>query len=404
MSTSLLYHTFGIRGYEYRKTEFIEGATMFWVEPPRARLRCAGCGSAAVTLRGTAPRLFRSLPIGSKPVSIAIDVPRVHCPKCNVVRQVRIGFADERKSYTRAFARYALELTQYCTIQDVARHLGVSWDLIKELKKAYLQRHYRRPKLGHLKRLAIDELCIGRGHNYRTLVLDLDSGAIVFVGNGKGADALKPFWRRLKSSRAKIEAVAADLSPAYTLAVREHLPKATLVYDRFHLMKLFNEKLSDLRRDLYREATDRLHKQVLKGTRWLLLMNSENLDDSKGERQHLQEALKLNESLATAYYLKEELRQFWEQPDIFTAALFLGRWMRRAEASGIRMLQDFAKTLGTHRHGLLAWYTHPISTGPLEGTNNKIRALTRQAYGFRDQQYFLLQLYALHETRLLLVG
>lgn len=404
MSTSLLYHTFGIRGYEYRKTEFIEGATMFWVEPPRERLRCAGCGSAEVTVRGKVPRVFRSVPIGSKPVSIALDVPRVQCAQCGGVRQVRIGFADERKSYTRAFARYALELTQYCTIQDVARLLGVSWDLVKELKKSYLHRHYRKPKLRHLKQLAIDELCIGRGHNYRTLVLDLETGAIVFVGQGKGADALKPFWRRLKSSRAKIEAVAADLSPAYTLAVREHLPAATLVYDRFHLMKLFNEKLSDLRRDLHREATDQLHKDVLKGTRWLLLMNSENLDDAKGERQRLEEALSLNKSLATAYYLKEELRQFWEQTSSFSASVFLTSWIRRAEASGIRILQAFAKTLAIHRSGLLAWYTHPISTGPLEGTNNKIRALTRQAYGFRDQHYFLLQLYALHQTRLQLVG
>jgi transposase len=404
MSTSLLYHTCGIRGYEYRRTEFVEGTTLFWVEQPRERLRCAGCGSAEVTVRGKVPRVFRSVPIGSKPVSIALDVPRVHCAQCDVVRQVRIGFAQERKSYTRAFARYALELTRYGTIQDVARHLGVGWDLIKELKKAHLARHYRRPKLRHLKRLAIDELCIGRGHQYRTLVLDLDSGAIVFVGQGKGADALEPFWRRLKSSHAKIEAVAADLSPAYTLAVREHLPQATLVYDRFHLMKLFNEKLSDLRRELHREATDQLHKDVLKGTRWLLLKNPENLDDAKGERQHLDEALQLNQSLATAYYLKEDLRQFWEQPDLFAASRFLSRWIRRAEASGIRLLQDFAKTLGSHRHGLLAWYMHSISTGPLEGTNNKIRALTRQAYGFRDQEYFLLQLYALHEARFLLVG
>lgn len=404
MSTSLLYHTCGVRGYDYRKTEFLEGVTLFWIEPSRERLACPCCGSSQVTLRGTVPRVFRSVPIGSKPVSIAIDVPRVHCVKCDVVRQVKLGFADEKRRYTRAFGRYALELSQYATLQDVARHLGVSWDLVKELKKTHLARRYQRPKLGHLTHLAIDELCIGRSHNYRTLVLDLDSGAIVFVGKGKGADALKPFWRRLKASRAQIRAVAVDLSPAYTLAVREHLPDAMLVYDRFHLMKLFNEKLSELRRELHREATDRLHRDVLKGIRWLLLRNRENLDDVKGERRRLLEALKLNESLAIAYYLKEELRLFWEQPDVLTAALFLTSWIRRAEASGIRVLQTLAKTLASHRQGLLAWYTHPISTGPLEATNNKIRALTRQAYGFRDQQYFILQLYALHESRFLLIG
>jgi transposase len=337
-------------------------------------------------------------------VAIVLEVARVYCPKCNATRQVRVGFADEYRRHTRAFARYALELTGMATIQDVADHLCVGWDLIKELKKSDLARRFRKPKLGGLKHLAIDEICLGRGRRFRTLVLDLDTGAIVFVGQGKGADALKPFWKRLTASRARIRAVAIDLSRAYAKAVRENLPNAALVYDRFHVVKLFNEKLSELRRELYREATDQLAKQVLKGTRWLLLMNPENLDDAKGEHRRLEEALKLNESLAKAYYLKEDLRQLWEQSDRRAAERFLTHWIRKAEASGVRMLKDFARTLAVHRRGLLDWYTYPISTGPLEGTNNKIRALTRQAYGFRDIEYFILQLYALHETRFLLVG
>lgn len=404
MSTSLLYHAWGIRGYEYQATKHIEETVLFMIHQPREKLRCPRCGTADVAARGSVPRTFRSLPVGGRPVMIGLDVARVHCAKCELTRQVKIGFADERRRYTRAFARYALELTRMATIQDVAQHLEVGWDLIKDLKKSDLARRYRQPKLKHLKHLAIDEICIGHGHRYRTLVLDLDSGAIVFVGNGKGADALIPFWKRLKSSRAKIKAVAADLSPAYTKAVTENLPEAALVYDRFHVVKLFNEKLSELRRELYREATDMLQKKVLKGTRWLLLMNPENLDDAKGERCRLEEALKLNESLALAYYLKEDLRLLWEQTDWAAASVFLTRWIRKAEASGIRMLKTFAKTLASHRRGLLAWYSYPISTGPLEGTNNKIRALTRQAYGFRDQEYFVLQLYALHETKLQLVG
>ena len=99
------------------------------------------------------------------------------------------------------------------------------------------------------------------------MVLDLDSGAVVFVGDGKGADALKPFWKRLRPSKAKIEAVAMDMSAAYREAVSTHLPKAMIVFDHFHVIKLFNEKLSDLRRALHREATDVMQKEVLKGTR-----------------------------------------------------------------------------------------------------------------------------------------
>lgn len=133
----------------------------------------------------------------------------------------------------------------------------------------------------------------------------------MFVGQGKGSKALDPFWRRLRSSGAKVQAVATDLSRAYIQAVTENLPKATLVFDRFHIVKLLNEKLSELRRELYREAVDRLQKQVLKGTRWLLLKHPENLDPERNEHRRLEEALVLNRSLAIAYYLKEDLRQFW---------------------------------------------------------------------------------------------
>ena len=290
------------------------------------------------------------------------------------------------------------------TIRDVAVHLGVGWDLIKDIQKRDLSRRFAKPKLKHLRHIAIDEIAIGKGHRYLTVVLDLESGAVVFVGDGKGADALKPFWKRLRPSRAKIEAVAMDMSAAYRAAVTTHLPKAKIVFDHFHVVKLFNEKLSDLRRALYREATDVLQKKVLKGTRWLLLKNPENLDTEKDEKKRLEEALALNKPLATAYYMKEDLRRFWEQPGKRFATMFLDGWIRRAEASGIRMLQQMAKTLAAHRSGLLAYYDVMITSGPMEGTNNKIKTMKRQAYGFRDREFFKLKILAIHETKYELVG
>jgi transposase len=146
------------------------------------------------------------------------------------------------------------------------------------------------------------------------------------------------------------------------------------------------------------------HKEVLKGTRWLLLKNPENLDEEKDERGRLREALKLNEPLATAYYLKDDLRRFWEQPGKRFATTFLDGWIRRAEATGIKVLQQMAKTLAAHRSGLLAYYDVMISSGPMEGTNNKIKTMKRQAYGFRDREFFKLKILAIHETRYELVG
>lgn len=354
--------------------------------------------------RGYCQRRFRSLPIGSRPVQAVLDVARVGCMDCGVVRQVRVAFADERRSYTKAFERYVLELSRRMTIQDVARHLQVGWDIVKDIQKRSLNRRFGKIKLKHLRQIAVDEISIGRGHRYLTVVLDLMTGAVVFIGDGKGAEALNPFWKSLKCARAKIDAIAMDMSPAYISAVRTHLSTAVLVFDHFHIIKLFNDKLSDLRRDLYREATEKLHKDVLKGTRWLLLKNPENLDPTRNESKRLHEALMLNQPLAAAYYMKEDLRQVWEQPDKPAAQRVLDDWIRRAEASGIRMLKKFANTLATYRNQILNFYDYPISTGPLEGTNTKIRVLQRQAYGFRDTEFFKLKIYALHETQYQLVG
>jgi transposase len=404
MSTSLLYHGFGIYGYRLTKTEYIEGTVIFHIEQPREKLCCAACGSRRVVRRGHQDRLFRHVPIGRKPVWIQFAIPRVGCQQCGQVRQVNVPFAEPRRRYTRSFARYVLELSQYMTIKHLAQHVRTSWGTIKEILKTHLGRHYARPRLKDLRKIAIDEIATRKGHVYLTVVLDLERGVVVFVGDGKGADALLPFWKRLRASHARIRAVAIDMSQAYIQAVENYLPHADIVFDRFHIVRLLNEKLTQLRRALYREAKEKLHKDVLKGTRWLLLKHPENLDESRDERARLHEALKLNESLATAYYLKEDLRQLWEQPHGTAACNFVTSWYMRAMESGIGAMQQFARTLVGGLFGIINWFRHPISTGPLEGVNNKIKTMKRQAYGFRDQEFFKLKIYALHETEYALVG
>lgn len=404
MSTSLLYQAFGIRGgYEYVRTEYLEGAVVISIRQPREALRCSHCGSSDVHVKTHEHRVFRGLPIGSRPVRIHLPIARVECQQCCCSRQVRVAFAHERVSYTRSFERYVLDLSAYMTIQDLAEHLQVSWDLVKGIQKRYLKKKFSRPKLRNVRQIAIDEIHIGRGR-FATVVLDLERGAVVFVGKGRGIEAVRPFWRRLQSSRAKIQAVATDMAGGYIAAVRKFLPDAVHVFDRFHVMKLYNQKLSDFRREVYRTLPDELQRKVLKGTRWLLLMNPENLDKKKNEDRRLEEALELNEPLATVYYMRELLRYFWQQETKRDARRWLAEWIWLAERSGIHMLKQFAKTLAAHREGLLAWHDYPISTGPLEATNNKIQLLKRQAYGYRDTEFFHLKIYALHLAKYALVG
>jgi transposase len=349
-------------------------------------------------------RRFRTLPIGLKPVFIEIEIQRIFCLACRLLRQVKLAFAKWRRTYTKAFERYALSLSRLMTISDVAKHLRVSWGVIKEIQKKYLAKRYARPKLKKLDRIAIDEISIGKGHRYLTVVLNLTTGAVIFVGEGKGAEALTPFFRRIKSIKKKVKAVAIDMSPAYISAVMENLPTAAIVFDHFHVIKMYNEKLSNFRRCLYQHLEKDSDKELLKGTRWLLLKNPENLNSEKDEHSRLSQALELNQPLATAYYLKEDLREFWKQDSKEKAKSHLLHWVKKAESTKIPMLKKFAKTLRAHMFGLLSFYDHPISTGPLEGTNNKIKTLQKQAYGFRDLEFFKLKIYALHESKYALIG
>lgn len=287
------------------------------------------------------------------------------------------------------------------TLADVSDVTALSWDTVKTIVQQHLQKDYGQIRLKGLKYLAVDEIYVGKGKQFYTLVIDLESGRIVWVDRGRGQGALGKFWRRLRLSRAKIQAVAMDMSGAYWSAVLDQLPGAAVVFDRFHIMKLMNQKLDELRRALVREASGVMQKTI-KGTRYLLLTRAENLEKEKLPK--LEEALKLNEPLSQAYYLKEELGLLWEQPSWVAMEDFLRQWCERACQTGIKLLQQMAKTLLVHATGILNYWHHRITSGKMEGINNKIKTLTRQAYGYRDEKFFILKLLSLHHARIKLVG
>lgn len=380
-----------------------KGQLHFYVRTPLERLQCAHCHQAEVTRRGAKERTFFSVPIGDMKTRIVYLVQRLECQSCAALAQEHLRFAEPYKRYTRQFKRYVLNRCNQMTTSALAKQLEVSWDLVRKIEQDYLEREVSKRQLKDLRKLAVDELAIGKGHTYVSVVLNLESGAIVYVGDGKGADAVEPFFRRLRHSQAFIETIAMDMSGAYQLAARRQLPKAEIVFDHFHVIKLMNDKLSTLRRQVQNHA-HALAKETIKGTRWLLLKAPENLKADKQEPARLEAALELNEPLAKAYYLKEDLRQFWQQPDEAHAKAFLGQWIATALATGIQVLKQMARTLIKHREGLLNYFRHPVSTGPLEGLNNKAQTMKRQAYGYRNRHFYKLKLMTLHKKKYALVG
>ena len=330
-----------------------------------------------------------------------MKVQRYKCKHkgCDYDRQEKIPFATGSRTYTHRFAKYVVDLLRAMTLKDVANHLGVSWDVIKEIHSVYLQCHYNPPSLKGVESIGIDEFAVKKGHIYKTIVVDLNSGRILYVGNGKGMDALKNFWKKVKRKNIHIKYVATDFSPAFIASVFENCPDAIHVFDHFNVVKLMNDHLDDIRRKVYAMEKDINKRKVLKGTRYLLLSNGEDIFDSR-HKTRLDNALAMNEPLSKAYYLKEQLREIWTQVSKEQGEAVLDDWVKQARESKVPQLAKMAITLLTYRRGILAWYDCHISTGKVEGINNKIKVMKRNTYGFRDERYFTLRLYALHDCRI----
>jgi len=338
---------------------------------------------------------------------LTVPRQRLFCKVCRRTLQDVCPLVEGKRHYTRQLERYVVQLCRLMTILDVARHLGLCWDTVKDIEKRYLHRRFDRPRLHGLKRIAIDEIAVKKGHVYKTIVLDLESGRIVHVGDGKGAKALTGFFRRLRASRTKLEAIAMDMAGGYLAAIKQFAPDVPVVFDRFHVVKLVNDKLDELRRAHMRDC-EKAERSFLKGTRYLILMSSDTLtkreEKRPGARARLQKALAMNEPVNKGYYLKEKIRAIWDQPTLRKGRKLLRECIAEANASGVRILQSLGKTLAARSKGILAFFKYKITSGPMEGTNNKIKVLKRNAYGYRDDEFFRLKLLGLHETRYAFIG
>ena len=401
MQSSFLYHVYGIRGMRCIRSEYKGNTVILHVQRSEPEKRCPCCGGRTLVMNGYRSRDLLGVPVGGRRTIIRVRVQRYKCRRagCGYDAYERIPFASGNRSYTKRFARYVVELLRIGTIKGVARLLGVSWDLVKDIHRQHLRRHYARPSLKGLKNIGIDEFAVRKGHVYKTIVVNLDTGAIVHVGDGKGAEALEGFWKRVKRDKVVIKNIATDLSSAFINSIAKHAPGAVNVFDHFHVVKLMGMVLDDIRRVQYAMEKDINKRKVLKGARYLLLRNGEDVMD-KAYRTRLENALSMNEPLTKGYYLKEALRQIWRQDSRDKAEATLLDWVRQARESKVKQLVKMANTMMAFRTGILAWYDDRLSTAKVEGINNKIKVMKRNAYGFRDNEYFKLRLFALHDCNI----
>jgi transposase len=287
---------------------------------------------------------------------------------------------------------YASRLCRKSPVSEVAEILGHSDSSIREWDKGILENTLPAPDLNNLRVLLVDEKSVRKGHKYVTVVMDGDSREVIHMEEGAKKETLMGFYDRLKpAQKDNIEAVGLDRGGAYLSATREALPKADIVFDKFHLIQNLNAALDDVRRTEYREALRKGHPSagLIKGQRYNLLRLPENR--TKEQSLRLEELLKANAVLSKAHLLSEELRVLWTYGHRGDAEQFLANWVKMVEESDIWPLVRYARGLWRHREGILNYVRHNITSGPLEAMNGTIERVIRRGCGVRDIRYLYLK-------------
>lgn len=385
---------FGFRGMVISSTEIFEDDKTITIRLNRDKRRkkscCSQCGHIAPR-EFKARKTIRDLPMCGYDILLDCEIWAVKCPACNRRVREKLDFVDKCSRITVRFETFIYELVSMSTVIDVSNKYHLSWDTVKNIDKKYLETRFADIDYGELEYLSIDEIAIKKGHNYLSIVMNLKTGRVIWTGEGRKEEDINKFFATLTDEQKQgIEAVSIDMWPAYINSAARNCPDADIVFDKFHVVKKFSEIITKLRAAEYNKAADEKSKEVLKGTKWLLLKNKSNLKTEA--KKELKQLLELNKNLATAYILKEDLAHIWNYKNKTWCKKKIDSWVAMADSTGIRGIKAFVKMLKKHEYGILNHCNYQINNGKIEGTNNKIKTLKRRSYGFHDVEYFKLKI------------
>jgi transposase len=275
------------------------------------------------------------------------------------------------------------------TVKEFAEHFDLDPKTVKQIDKEHLEEEFGATDTDNLRVLMIDEIAVRRGHRYMTVVADYFSGRVIWMGPNRDKKTLGKFFATMTpEQKDAIEAVAMDMWEPFINRVKHHCPGAKIVFDFFHVVQSFAKVIDNVRRYEYLKASEQ-DRKVLKGSRYLLLKNEENLTDI--QRDRLQNVLDLNSTLSTLYILKDQLKLVYYYSDREKIKGILDDWCEMASQIKHSSVQAFIKRLRFFEYGILNHADYPIGTSRLEGINNKIKVIKRKAYGFHDEEYFALK-------------
>lgn len=356
---------------------------------------CGTCGRLHWTYYDQRLRHARDLSCGDKYVYLAYSLRRVHCSRCGGVKSERLEWLADNPLYTQRFAFFVGQRCRQTPIQEVADELFLDWHAVKELDQQYMREQLRRAGSPTPRVIGIDEIAIAKGHHYRIVVSDLERGRpIWFGGQDRSEASLDAFFAWLGPRKCgQIRLAVMDMwQPFRASTLKEgNAPQATILYDKFHILMHLGEAMDKVRKREYTRVSG-ADRRFIKGQRYTLLSHWGNLTaDGRGALKLLFQA---NRRLNKAYLLKESFGQLWDYRSPVWAMRFFHQWRDSLRWQRLQPFEKFAQMVNIHWDGIEA-YCHTENKVPLgfvEGLNNKIRALQRRAYGYRDEEYLRLKI------------
>ncbi len=366
------------------------------VRPRRgSRGYCSGCGERSRTYDTMKPRRFQFVPLWGILVFFVYAMRRIDCERCGVTVEM-VPWADGKKRITKTFGWFLATWARSLSWKDTAEAFQTSWDTVFRAVEVAVEWGRSRLDLTGITAIGVDEIMWQRGHEYLTLVYQIDTHCkrLLWIGQHRSEETIKAFFTWFTPERAMaLSYICSDMWKPYLKVIAKRAPGAIHVLDRFHIMSHFSKAIDEVRADEARKLKQAGKEPVLKGSRWCWLKRPENLTDNQEAK--LADLVQMNLKTVKSYLLKEDFQNFWEYTYPAAAGRFLDQWCFRTMRSKIDPIKTVARMLRSHRDLLLNWFhaKGTISAGIVEGMNNKVKVTTRKAYGFRSYRAVRLALY-----------
>jgi len=350
--------------------------------------KCPVCEKRCNNIHKRRLRKIRDLDIVQSKVFIEFTQYDICC-SCGYDGVEELDFVESYSRYSKRFEEKVFILCTKMCIKDVAKEMRIGWEATKNIDKEYAKKYLVDLDKISPKQIGVDEVAYEKGHKYITVVRDVDLGKVIWTGKDRKKETLNTFFSKLGIEKCQeIVSAVVDMWDPFISSIQENT-KAQIIFDKFHIAKKINEALDKVRRNEFSKA-DSLERKNMKHKRFLILSRRKNLELDK--KEILAQLLEQNENLYTAYILKEQILDIFDETDCRTGIKRFEKWFENVFQSGLNQFDDVVKTIKNYFYGIINYFNNRLTNAQSEGFNNKINVIRRRAYGFRDLDYFMLKI------------